>query len=57
MSGEPSADGYYLVRPWTMLGMHKPILGVGSNESHQWFTLMQILRVLGRFGDYEDPVI
>jgi len=57
MSGEPSADGYYHVRPWTMLGMHKPILGVGSNESHQWFTLMQILRVLGRFGDYEDPVI
>lgn len=57
MSGNVRDEGYYHVRPWTLLGEEKPIPSPHNvNETHQWFTLMNVLRKLRRFGEYKKPL-
>jgi tetratricopeptide (TPR) repeat protein len=58
MSGDPRDDGYYHVRPWTLLGEEKPIPSPhNANETHQWHTLMLVLaRLAKRFGPYSAPL-
>jgi tetratricopeptide (TPR) repeat protein len=50
--------GYYHVQPWTLLGEPKPIESLHNpNESHQWFTLMNMLGLLREmFGPYKTPL-
>lgn len=55
MSGTPRDDGHYHVRPWTLLGEDKPMVSPhNANETHKWFTLMAVLKVVRRFGDYPE---
>lgn len=57
MSGSPRDGGYYHVRPWTLLGEHKPIPSPhNANETPKWHALMAVLSHLHRFGPYEKPL-
>ena len=54
-SGGARDGGYYHVRPWTLLGEDKPIPSPhNANETHKWFTLMAVLKVVRRFGPYPE---
>lgn len=58
MSGMARDEGYFHVRPWTLLGFDKPFPSPHNvNETHQWFTLMRVLGYLRRFGDYDKPLM
>lgn len=57
MSGNPRDGGYYHARPWTLLSEEKPIPSEHNvNETHQWFTWMNMFRQLKRFGEYKKPL-
>jgi hypothetical protein len=57
MSGDPRDGGYYHVRPWTLLGERRPIPSPhNANETHQWYTLMNVLGHLQEFGPYQAPL-
>jgi hypothetical protein len=58
MSTGARDGGYYHIQPWTLLGKPKPIESLHNpNESHQWFTLMNMLGLLrDMFGPYKTPL-
>jgi hypothetical protein len=57
MSGDPRDGGYYHVRPWTLLGERRPIPSPhNAHETHQWYTLMNVLGHLQEFGPYQTPL-
>jgi subtilisin family serine protease len=58
MSAGIRDGGYYHVQPWTLLGEPKPIESLHTpNESHQWFTLRNMLGLLHEmFGPYKTPL-
>lgn len=57
MSAGAQGGGYHHVKPWKLLGERKPIDSLHNpNVSHQWFTLMNVLGHLQKFGPYQTPL-
>jgi hypothetical protein len=57
MSGDAQAGGHYYVQPWTLLGERKPIISRRHpSVSHQWYTLLNVLEHLHKFGEYKTPL-
>lgn len=51
------AGEFYHVKPWKLLGERKPIQSLSNpNISHQWFTLLNVLEHLQKFGEYRTPL-
>ena len=57
MSRGTGNGGQHHVKPWKLLGESKPVDSLHNpNVSHKWFTLMNVLGHLQRFGPYQTPL-